>query len=127
MRLKRSSRDRQMDAHNNFIFVYCRASLSPPPVGEAGDIATRNSVRTSVCNTFTVYMLTREILERSAPNFCGSLSGLLASMSLHVASVALEAAIRAHSCCIALKGNYKKVEIIPINTIIISCKLLIGS
>ena len=37
-----------------------------------------------VCNAFTVYT---EILERSAPFFLWALSGLLASMSLHLGSV----------------------------------------
>jgi len=44
----------------------------------------------SVCNTFTVYTITRTILEGAiSSNFLWALSGLLASMSFHLGSVAL--------------------------------------
>jgi len=47
-------------------------------------------IRMCVCvrNNFAVYTITRKILERSAPIFVGTL-GLLASMNLHLGSVAL--------------------------------------
>ena len=80
-----------------------------------GDIATRCSVRTyvrtsvvrmCVCNTFTVYMITRKILERSAPifvdtlgtlgqqefafGFCGSIGGTGSEKSIVPRSVLFE-------------------------------------
>ena len=42
-----------------------------------------------ICLLITIYVITQKILARSAP-FLWALSGLLASMSLHLGSVAVE-------------------------------------
>ena len=74
--------------------------LSSAVSRRGGDVTT---------SSFTVYTLTRNILERWAP-FLWALSGLLASMSLHLVSVAVPEVLRLGSWQVSIfiqhRGQY---------------------
>ena len=78
--------------YNLSVFIY----YPPPPIGEAGYsdehvlyVCPHLCVNMCESNTFTVYTITSKILEQSAPIFLWALSVLLASVSLHLGSVAV--------------------------------------